>query len=994
MRHIRHIIFIAFVVFTMSVDIAGAVSCAAGKHVRAGGCYGCPAGCYCVGSSEKSVDDGCKNSKGKFKKEGQAGVYTCPAAYPNSERNHAAIGGVGAKSAKECFKKSGSTKIYNETKSCPAGQYLKANSLTCAACPSGKVCKGGTLNKATADQGITTCPSGQAPNSTKTACMSAITCKAGQYLPANKDKCESCSSLGITKYCPGGSFLKGTSDQGVSTCSKSNETTNDARTGCTTSKRCDAGQHKIGLICYGCPEGSYCDGSAEQSSNGGKNGVAGVHTCPAAYPKSDRNKATGGVGAKTAKDCYKVVSNVKYYNVQVSCEIGKYLPSSKTTCAACTDGKYCPGGKFDLAAIDQGLMTCPSGQKPNSNKTACNTSCLAGKYLPANTSTCAACPTDKKTTYCIGGEYAVSNKDQGKAECAPGKVANSARTACTDIKVKCSAGQYLPANSETCKKCEAGKVCLKEETYTFSTVKSQGMSDCAQKEIPNDTQTACVPAPAQTVKCNAGEYLPANAEKCSACKANSACAGGTFTVSGSDSGIKTCEDKTKPNAQKSACEAAGAECSPGQYLPANKKKCEACTAGNICPGGVWFEFKAENQGIESCPANTKPNANKTQCEKEESPVCDGITSLNADGTKCEVLPIKCPAGHALPKGSKECTPCAENIILVVGNLLAGINVYCPGGEITPSNDENVGMKDCPDGQQGNADYTACEPIPAEPEEVTEEAEEVVAEETSEEVDPQSTTVICPAGSALAAGSSECSFCKEGSILIAATLTMSICPGGKLTPSAEKIVGLENCPDGLYPNDDFTECIEKKVITKDQLLYGTNSADSPLSDQCWLITNTEQYEKCVTEKAKKVNQIVRNTGVAKTAQISNKINTNLLDDKTVEMVTAPISMETGINSDKSLPTLQVQSSDDTAGKKTLPSLKSQSSDDTAGGKTLPTNESKTFGNFSGGKTSNNAFGGTTMTNGVNRSARTVNTVKKTTTVTRRTKPVVKPRQTRH
>ena len=59
----------------------------------------------------------------------------------------------------------------------------------------------------------------------------------------------------------------------------------------------------------------------------------------------------------------------------ITCPAGKYLPANKTTCAACTSGNYCVGGTFKKKSTDQGLSPCPTGYKNSAASSTKNTQC-------------------------------------------------------------------------------------------------------------------------------------------------------------------------------------------------------------------------------------------------------------------------------------------------------------------------------------------------------------------------------------------------------------------------------------------------------------------------------------------------------------------------------------------------------------------------------------------------------------------------------------------
>jgi len=150
----------------------------------------------------------------------------------------------------------------------------------------------------------------------------------------------------------------------------------------------------------------------------------------------------------------------------------------------------------------------------------------------------------------------------------------------------------------------------------------------------------------KSVSCSAGQYMPANSNNCASCPANSWCPGGTYHTGRSASGINACSSSYPYSAASSSsqnscyrnCKTSditysasvagkyyynnnnqcyaqscqtGAEisgtqcslitynCSVGQYLPANTTACATCTAGSYCAGG-GFNYKNTNQGIKSC----------------------------------------------------------------------------------------------------------------------------------------------------------------------------------------------------------------------------------------------------------------------------------------------------------------------------------------------------------------------------------------------------------
>lgn len=236
--------------FVLPVVADGDV-CVSGTYmVKNVGCKTCPQGCYCTGNyayandtrygsveceiqrcnantagGAKPLKLSCSNFAEKEDNYNNSGVYTCPGPYPTSEG--------GAKTRSECYTMTGSFKSYSLTgkdvKTCLTGTYLPKSSDSCANCPDGFYCPGGTWTKGYVDQGIVQCKSGFVANSTHTGCVTGssqnnnsdnsnnsngssasssgkkiIDVPAGKYLPAGSAIPRQCT--GANKFCPGGSF--------------------------------------------------------------------------------------------------------------------------------------------------------------------------------------------------------------------------------------------------------------------------------------------------------------------------------------------------------------------------------------------------------------------------------------------------------------------------------------------------------------------------------------------------------------------------------------------------------------------------------------------------------------------------------------------------------------------------------------------------------------------------------------------------------------------
>lgn len=306
---------------------------------------------------------------------------------------------------------------------------------------------------------------------------------------------------------------------------------------------CNAGSYPYLSWCHGCIEGCYCTGPGIYQGAGylqrcdtenkqirfgaitHSSGWNNVYTCPKDYKFSKP-------GAKSDADCFAECGGNPVYYKKKSCKSGEYRPKGTNDCKSCPDdGKsYCTGvSNFyptcDGAGSDQGKSTCDinNGKVPNSTRTGCldkqcgageelkggkcvksKINCIAGTYLPANSESCAACPSGK---LCLGGDFDKQPIDQGDDG-------------------KCDSDSIINSKGSACIKCEAGTA-------------------------PNATQTACTEA---AIHVEPGYYLPANKvtpTKCSG--ARKYCPGGDYKKGITDVGIFECPFSGRANADGTAC---------------------------------------------------------------------------------------------------------------------------------------------------------------------------------------------------------------------------------------------------------------------------------------------------------------------------------------------------------------------------------------------------------------------------------------------------------
>jgi len=502
----------------------------AGKFCHAGGAESdCRAGCYCLGAYKKEgvnnsqVDQACANKWSSPKSSLEAaGVKYCPNDFPNSA----------SKSTKEtdCFwtEGSGDYKVYNTNYSCSGGKYLPKKKKDCAACPSGKICPGGSWHASiSADQGIQSCPSGQVPNSGQTACT--VTCSSGQYKEGTT--CKNCPEGFPNTPSGGASSLWNcyTTANGKtyyrndympyrinSSTGRSTGTDSDPRK-CDPGTYIPAGQDQ----CITCKAEHYCPGWENNTHIFSKTNDQGIAPCP-----------SGKVPNQAKSACIESA---------IHCGKGQYLPGGAESCSACPSDYVCTGGNFNIGdPNDQGKgVQCGVGdaaEKPDNDKGECvipTVKCNVKTYLPANSESCVACPNDK---LCLGGTFQIKrsynqgddgtcgtmeivNRDKnGCIPCDFGKQPNSDHTACVDADaLKIDAGYYLPKNSADQKSCPSNnnKFCP-GGSYKMSATQDQGMVDCPKGSRPTNDKKACSMAltKKQLMYGIAGKKYDENAAQC------------------------------------------------------------------------------------------------------------------------------------------------------------------------------------------------------------------------------------------------------------------------------------------------------------------------------------------------------------------------------------------------------------------------------------------------------------------------------------------------
>ncbi|CAH1794302.1 unnamed protein product [Owenia fusiformis] len=309
---------------------------------------------------------------------------------------------------------------------CPAGFEKEVGNNSCVICSVGEY---RSSNDVFGDCQM--CPLGfitPLPGAVSQTNCNIVACKAGTYRNTTTNICEDC---------PVGTYQSSKWQDGCTTCPSSYTTNSTGKTQqADCSFYCPSGYESQGLLCQGCPRGSYKDNA---------DNIFGVcQTCPS-------DTTTENVNTTSKAGCN-----------QAACGAGQYRDTVNNTCKSCAIGFYQPTIWQDAclqcgasettaqeASTDQSqcLFYCSSGYEVTGTRQC--SGCLRGEYKDNTVDTfgsCTPCPAGNTTR----GINSTSLADCNIDACVPGESLDSSSSMCKP----CPVGQYQ-ANSlaDTCNQC-------------------------------------------------------------------------------------------------------------------------------------------------------------------------------------------------------------------------------------------------------------------------------------------------------------------------------------------------------------------------------------------------------------------------------------------------------------------------------------------------------------------------------------------------------------
>ena len=473
----------------------------------------------------------------------------------------------------------------------------------------------------------------------------AVACAAGKYLPKNSNTCATCP---VGKYCPGGTYIPSTSDQGADACPPDYGTEKETEVS-NVDPAATLVEYGFAPDVTGISTPDECTVDAAYSNAMGSwierrkfdpvvdllyNTMVGTY-----YFESMAGYYLSGVNTKCMSAFGAGPSDGVVYNSIKKCDAGYYCPA---VASASENNATTCGGTNNPATL--GRTQCATGYTSTAGATACTpitykvtldkqsgTGGTSEYYYQYNTKgTCyyytssalSACTDSSdgqnitkptRTGYTFGGYWTGKNGTGTMYVDSTGLTKNNLYTAVagnTTLYAKWTGISYTVKYD-----ANGGIGTTASSSHTYGTAKNlttNGFSNGAKKFLgwsKTKTATTATYSDGQSVKDltttdgdtitlyaiwgNCEPCAPGTGAKCELTVETGYC---YYTTECLDGYI----DIQNDGEYNPTCTANMITCEPGYYVPAGASECAICPNGNYCPGGEYLVLTEADNGLFPC----------------------------------------------------------------------------------------------------------------------------------------------------------------------------------------------------------------------------------------------------------------------------------------------------------------------------------------------------------------------------------------------------------
>ena len=305
----------------------------------------------------------------------------------------------------------------------------------------------------------------------------------------------------------------------------------------------------------------------------------------------------------------------------------------------------------------QTTVTIASGSQGNkeytANWSAKSITCTAGNYLPANSETCTKCTAGSA---CSGGTWTYDGTAKGIAACGAGKYSAAGASSCSNINAGCygtSATSACPAScsGRTKYSAKGSSSCSTVSTGYYTTGCNSSGNNCTGQ-----------------AKCAAGSYCTNGISNACSGRTKYSGAGATscstvstgYYTTGCNSSGNNCTGQTKCAAGNYCTNGVSNACGGGKYSGAGATSCSNISAGcygtsasSACPASCSGRTKYSGAGASSC-STVSSGYYTTGCNSSGNK-CTGQAKCAA-GTYCSGgVSYNCATGYSSSAGATSCS---------------------------------------------------------------------------------------------------------------------------------------------------------------------------------------------------------------------------------------------------------------------------------------------------------------------------------------------------